>query len=210
MKKIFIYSSFIIASLIVVVAFMTATSYSQLAIAVVLYVALAYFGFNVFRRTRWKAPTIASIFPAKVDLRLRIEKDKAKRESVDIADIDKRTFLKIIGAAGFSFFVLSILGRRLEALLFDRAVARIPNTLQNPAASEAEVAGPVLMNGYRISDIDEDIISYYGFINKDGAWMIMREDTETNSFRYTKGDAGFSANWAGRQRLKYDYFHKLF
>lgn len=211
MQKVLTYSFFTIASLLVILAFVAATSYAQLAVAVVLYVALAYFGFNVFRRTRWKAPTIGSIFPAKVNLKIKIEKAKPQRESVDVADIDKRTFLKLIGAAGLSFFVLSILGRRVEALLFGRAVEpRIPNTLQGPAASEAEVAGPLPMSGYGISDIDEGIVSYYGFINKDGAWMIMRENTETNSFRYAKGDSRFPANWANRQRLKYDFYDNLF
>ncbi|MCS7092122.1 MAG: hypothetical protein NZM26_02115, partial [Patescibacteria group bacterium] len=66
------------------------------------------------------------------------------------------------------------------------------------------------MDGFRISEIDDGTITYYGYTNKDGAWIIIREDTENNSFRYIKGDSNFKENWDKRAWLDYDYYYNVF
>ena len=118
---------------------------------------------------------------------------------MEVADIDKRAFLKLIGATGISFFLFSLLGRRVEVPFFGRAVESGTNPVEGQPT-----------DGYKISEIDDNTITYYGFTNKDGAWLIMREDTEASSFRYVKGDLEFSGNWSNRENLKYDYFHEVF
>ena len=50
MSKTITYTSFAIAALLIVLAFVTATSYTQLAIAIVLYPAVAYFALKIFLR----------------------------------------------------------------------------------------------------------------------------------------------------------------
>lgn len=132
----------------------------------------------------------------------------AKLTQVEVADFDKRTFLKLIGTAGLSFFIFSILGRRVESLLFGSTLnTGISPVGTTPYGQTAEAAAAA--DEYKISEIEDDVISYYGFVNDKGAWRIMRVDTETNSFRYAQGDRDFSRGWNNRKKLKYDYFHKL-
>jgi hypothetical protein len=63
--------------------------------------------------------------------------------------------------------------------------------------------------GYRVSDLDIDAEpNYYGFLNADGGWFIMVESSST--YRYIKGDSGYTTAWAGRAGLTYDYYHNIF
>ena len=44
------------------------------------------------------------------------------------------------------------------------------------------------------------ITVYYGFVDKTGAWFIMKEES-SGAYRYTKGDSNFSTNWTTRNSL---------
>ena len=203
MKKILIYGGFIIASILVVVIFVTSTTYTQLAIASLLYPPLAYFAFKHFPSNLRKAHTerlTVAIQPA----------NKSKKEGVEIVDIDKRAFLKLIGAAGFSFFLFSILSKRIETLIFGRASLVGLAPLGSTTSNQINSAERQPTDSYKISEIDSGEFTFYGFINKGGGWYIMKEDPGTGSFRYTKGESNFPKNWVGRERLTYDYFHNVF
>ena len=69
------------------------------------------------------------------------------------------------------------------------------------------------IGGYRISDTDSlGTVRYYGFLQVDSKWYIMKEDT-TNpvvTYRYIKGDSGYAAAWAGRAALSYDTYDVIF
>jgi len=196
MNKTLTYTGFAIAALGIVLAFVTAKTYTQLAIATVLYPALIYFALKMLSRSHGKGPVITIPIPLKPAKQIATTQGR----KVEVTDIDKRTFLKMIGAAGISFFVFSILGRRVDNLLFNK-----PSENADIGASPATLS----TSGYRISEIDEGEITYYGFINGDGGWLIMREDTDSSSFRYAKGDLNFPGSWASRGNLKYDYYYNL-
>lgn len=202
------YIFFGIACLVVIITFITATTFLQLAVASLLYPALIFFAYKVLPlRTGW--PAIKK--PAVHKEPRVIQQPKAeqeKRQSVGIADIDKRAFLKLIGATGLSFFLISIFGRRFEAMLFGQNIVQAPTGYQQPGKSSDAVASSPT-EGYKISEIDNGVVGYYGFSNKDGGWLIMKEDTKSGSFRYAKGASNFAANWSNRENLKYDYFHNL-
>jgi hypothetical protein len=206
MGKALTYSGFAISTILIVLAFVTAKNYSQLIIAVILYPLLAYFALKILPRRNGKAPTITIQIPQRT---ARIE-EEVRREKVYVADLDKRTFIKLIGTAGISFFLFSLLGRRVESLLFGQTFNTGLNTNNAvvPANQSPQASQP--LEGYKISEIDDNIVSYYGFTNQNGAWMIMKEDTQTSSFRYTKGESNFSSNWKSRENLKYDYYYNLF
>lgn len=206
MGKALTYSGFAISTILIVLAFVTAKNYSQLIIAVILYPLLAYFALKVLPRRNAKAPAITIHIPQRT---ARIE-EEIRREKVYVADVDKRTFIKLIGTAGISFFLFSLLGRRVESLLFGGALNTGLNTNNTvaPSSQSAQAAQP--FEGFKISEIDDNIVSYYGFTNQNGAWMIMKEDTQTSSFRYVRGESNFSSNWKARENLKYDYYYNLF
>lgn len=203
MKKFLTFITFIAAGIAIAVTFLTSTTYIQLVIATLLYPPLAYFAFALFPR---KNRTITASTPI-VDAQ---QVSEPVRGTVDIVDIDKRAFLKLIGAAGLSFFLFSLFSRRAESLFLGRAADSGVTLLKNPEGKEIYPAEQQPTDGYQISEIDDDIIAYYGFTNKEGQWIIMKQDANDNSFRYVKGSDGFPNNWGNRKNLTYEYFYNIF
>jgi len=201
MKKILIYTSFVIACFMVILAFVTATNYIQLGFAIILYPLIVYFAYEIFLK---KSATLLAVSTGmthsvplyKVDINADI-KNKPGKESAGVIDIDRRTFLKIIGATGISFLAYSLLGRRVENALF------------YPGLQQGTPGTTLPFEGYRISEIDDGFVTYHGFINKEGKWFVMKENGD-GSFRYSKGETEFPNNWNNRKDLKFDYYHKLF
>jgi len=210
MRKALTYSSFTVASLLVVLMFMTAGSYLQLGIAVILYPLLIFFAYKIFldKGIKIAAPVTIVKEPQLEPSETPVVNESTGSEKV-IADIDKRAFLKLIGATGLSYFLFSLLGRRVEPVLFGQSGGFNTSLLGDPNQSKALTPNPT--EDYRISEIDDiGITSYYGFTRVDGSWFIMRGEQETGSYRYVKGDSDFSVNWERRDKLNYDYFHKTF
>ncbi len=189
--------------------FITSKTYTQLGIAVLLYPLLAFFGYKVFleRKTITGAGVIKTPLQG---ISQKIAAETAKTPEPGIADIDKRTFLKLIGATGVSFFLISVFGQKIQSLLFGQNLAQVPALTGNPPVNQPGTAAASPTDGYTISEVDDNIISYYGFINKEGHWFIMKGDTNTGSFRYTRGRSNFPESWKKRQNLDYDYFHQVF
>ena len=64
---------------------------------------------------------------------------------------------------------------------------------------------------YKISDIAEgDTVNYYGFMNKNGEYYFMKEDTSVNTYRYWKGQTNYATDWADRVNKSYDYYTAIF
>jgi hypothetical protein len=224
-KKLITFILFAVASLLVVLAFVTAKSYIQLMAASVFYPLLMYLIYRFMLKTDYdesgyshimNTPQVAIganyIAPAtsvpNADSTPNTPVEQAK---VEVADIDKRTFLKVVGAAGLSFFVFSLLGRRIESLLFGNAF----NTGLIPTPTPGIETGQtksLSTEGYIITEIDDARAgtSFYGFVNNKGEWFVMKEDSETSSYRYAKGEQDFSAHWQNRENLDYDYYFNLF
>ena len=213
MRKIITSCSFVIASLVVVLAFVSATTYLQLAIAIVLYLPLAYFTFKAlpYKTQKRLLPVAITQPPVKSAEKIEAETTKPNRENVSIIDIDKRAFLKLIGGLGLSVFLLSIFNKKTGGV-FSGGTASIPETvaLKNSAGNKIDPVERQPTDGYRISEIDSSDTAFYGFTNKDGAWFIMKEDSNTGSFRYSRGDGNFPGNWNNRENHRYDYFNNVF
>lgn len=214
MRKTLTYSSFVTISLLVILAFVTAKTYTQLGVAVILYPPLVYFAYKLFMRKAQKGVPVATVQPSvkpveevKVE---EVETVKAKKENVGVADIEKRAFLKLIGAAGISLFLFSIFNRRSETLFFGKAAGSGRNSLEDSTGNKINPAERQPTDSYQISEIDDGFVAFYGFTNKDGAWYIMREDPDEGSFRYIKGESNFSGNWIKREDLSYAYYHNVF
>lgn len=205
MRKFLTSCSFIIASVVVIVAFVTATTYTQLGVATLLYPLLIYFAFKAIPRKALRKP-LSEIQPPVATEKV----EEVKRENLGIADIDKRVFLKLVGGMGLSLFLFSIFSKKAEGLFFKNLPGSGKVSLEDIAGNKIDPAQNQPMDGYRISEIDDNEITFYGFTNKDGAWIVMKEETDTGSFRYSKGDSNFPGNWSNREKLKYDYFSDIF
>lgn len=206
MKKIIAYIIFAISCVVIVVAFVTATTYYQLVAATLLYPLVAYFWITLFpRKTRKINAPIQTTAPASEVVASTIESSNS-----DIADLDKRDFLKLIGAAGFSFFLFSLFTRKAEPLFYGKGSGLDSTSLLDSDGKKINPAEKKPFDGFQICEIDDNAIAYYGFTNKEGEWVIMREDTDTASFRYAKGASDFPSNWQNRENISYDYFHNLY
>jgi len=213
MKKTITCLGLLIASLIVVAAFVTATSYVQLMVAILLYpllIMLIIKSFPGLTQNNPAKPVFVTVVPPVTKATIAPATPPAEKESKGIIDFDKRTFLKLIGGAGISLFLYSIFNKRGEGLFFKN----LPNpgkvALEDIAGNKINPAQNHPTDGYNVSEIDDNIVAYFGFTNKDGAWFIMREDAETGSIRYAKSNSNFPGNWSNRQNLKYDYFDNTF
>lgn len=66
---------------------------------------------------------------------------------------------------------------------------------------------------YKVSDVDDDASpNYYGFLDADGNWYILKETVAAgnNTYRYAKGTSDYTTNWTGRVALSYDYYDAVF
>lgn len=213
MRKILTYFSFVIASLIVIAAFMTSTTYTQLAIAILLYPLLVYFAFRAFPRGTRSCLFNKPVTEIQSTMQSAEIGGSAKSENtIGIADIDKRVFLKLIGGIGLSLFLFSLFNKKAEGLFFKSLPAQGATvSIENIAGKKIDPAQSQPTDGYSISEIDNNItFTFYGFTNKDGGWFVMQEDEDTGSFRYTKGDSNFPGSWDNRENLKYDYYSNVF
>jgi len=64
---------------------------------------------------------------------------------------------------------------------------------------------------FAASDLDEAAdTKYYGFIEQDGAWVILKLVTSAGTLRYAKGKISYQTNWTGRAALSYGYYDEVF
>lgn len=221
MRQTITYTSIFISVVLVSLTFVTARSYVQLGVATALYPIVAYLAYKLFmdrKHSMYAGNAKPKVLQAKI-VESKIHTAHADEETdadtttatnrVTIADIDKRAFLKLIGATGISFFIFSLISRKTGLSLGPKS--NDTTTLLDTTGKKIAPAEKQVTDGYKISEIDnEGIISYYGFTNIDGSWLIMKEDSDNGSFRYTKGSTDFPGSWIRRQKLTYDYFHNTF
>ncbi len=202
MRKVLAYTCLALACILVVAIFITSTSYLQLILGIVLYPVVAYFGIKVLNKDKVKIDTLLP----------KERKKQAQSPEKESVDDEKRTFLKLVGTTGLFFFITSLLGNRVGNLLLGQASNQLApvGSQQDLGAPVASGTGSLSASGYNISEIDEGVSTYYGFTSKTGGWLIMKQDTDTSSFRYAKGDVNFPAGWNNRENLKYDYYYNLF
>lgn len=210
MIKTITYSSLAVATIAVIATFLTATSYTQLGAATLIYPLLVFFAFKAFPREETENHNFTVEIPKPAQKSILEPTTDEATTAVDVSDFSKRAFLKMVGATGISFFLASLLNRRFETQFFGKVSEKGIAVLEDTKGIKVDPAQTHPTDGYRISEVDDNAITFYGFIKKGGAWFIMREDTSNGSFRYARGDTGFPTNWENRNTLAYDYYHNIF
>lgn len=203
------YTGFVIACVVVIVAFITAKTYTQLTTAIILYPLLAFFAYKVF-------PISPKCLTKTTNIPLKPSAETAEKaeslnigKKVEIADIDKRLFLKLVGGAGIFLFLFSLFNKRGEGMFFKNLAK--PGSVSFDDLTGNKAAAPTLpFDGYNISEIDDNEVSFYGYTHASGSWYVLKIDTITGSFRYAKGNSDFPNNWANREKLSYDYYNNIF
>jgi hypothetical protein len=214
MKKLLTYYSFILISLMMIVGFLSASSYPQLATSILFFPLFVYFAVKVFPH-RTKAihlPEEVVVIPNSTQPEEKEDKNtiKLKKEGVDI---DKRMFLKLIGSAGLSLFLFSLFTKKAEAAFFGSVPGPGTVSIKDSTGTKIDPAEKHPTDGYNVAEIDDaGLDTYLGFLNKSGAWFIIKEIGAGNdtSYRYVKGASDFTDNWTNRALLSYDYYDNVF
>lgn len=203
------YLAFATACLFVTATFITATNFTQLALATLLYPILMFFAYRMYNRQPKPAPQIV----LETEENTHAEAGtKRPAERIVISDVDKRVFLKLIGSAGVFLFFFSLFNKKAENMFYKSLPESGRSFFDKKEAARAGTGGAITQptDEYGISEIDNGENSYYGYTKLGGAWYIMKVDSASNSFRYIKGDKNFPAGWKNREKLKYDYFGNVF
>lgn len=136
-----------------------------------------------------------------------------------VADHTRRDFLKRIGGLGLGLLAYSLLNPKQAGAAFFGSVPG-PGTVSIKDTTDTKIDPALkglqsLTTSYGVSEIDDDGSTlYYGFVNANGGWYILKETEavgEELSYRYAKGDTDFSTNWGNRKTtLSYQYFDQAF
>lgn len=202
--------------------FLGASTLPQLVTAALFFPLMFYFLLQVVPK-RSRAIELPVLSKDQVDSKGRIKKTKREKKGEDGVvelkkqgfDVDRRQFLKVIGGAGLTLFLFSIFTRRAEAAFFGSVPGPGTVSLKDTSGNQIDPAEKQPTDGYRINQLDDTSDapnSYYGFVDKDGDWFIMKDDGSGN-YRYykkTPSDDVFSVEWANRTGFTYNYFDAIF
>lgn len=206
-RKLVTFYSFVITSFIVVSGILSANNYIELFTAICFSpLALYFFVLMIPKKANnvsREIETAVEIIPDKIN------NSKVKKDKDTEYDPERRKFLKLIGAAGGAIFLTAIFTKKAEASFFGSMPGPGTVAIKNTSGVAIDPAEKKPTDGYSITEIDDSgADTYYGFVNKDGAWFILKDSDST--YRYAKGSSLFSINWAGRTGLSYDYFNNVF
>lgn len=159
-----------------------------------------------------------------------LNKDKkvagAKQESLEeeelepVKDFSRRDFLKKAGGVGLGLLAWSLLNPRQAGAAFFGSVPG-PGVVgvKNIAGSQIDPAEKYPTSGYGISEIDDaGTTLYYGFVEKDGAWYILKESDAAGDLSYLYAtpannptETDFTDAWADHATtLTYQQFDSAF
>lgn len=203
-KRFVAFYSFIITSFMAVTGLLSANNIAEL-ITAILFTPLAYYFACLMIPKKSKSVNFEPV--------LDIIPDKIKKIKNPDYDPERRKFLKLIGAAGGSLFLMTIFTKKAEASFFGSMPGPGTLAIKNSSGTTIDPAEKKPTDGYNITEIDDSgADTYYGFVNKDGAWFIQKE-LSSGAYRYTKGNSDFtniSTGWPNRTNLTYDYFNLVF
>lgn len=197
--KIVLYYDFILTSIMAISGFLGAKNTPELISALMFVPLSIYFWLLVIPTT-------------KTAIHISLEKTEEKQSSEKHNEVegeldpDRRTFLKIAGSVGLGVFFLSVFSKRFENNILN---GKLYGLSGSKGLQSGNPGSKTDVSGYEISEIDDANPTYFGFIDKDGKWYIMKE-TDSGSFRYARGQNNFSVNWATRDKLSYGYYNKIF
>ena len=217
--NIIIISSFLGASLI------TAKSVSQVAFTFLFVPPLIYFLRLLVANFKIDSPSLRENSGVTPERELILSTSHSTLDTLDsstptldpeiiadpeVGDINRRLFLKLIGGAGISVFMMSLFTDKAHASFFGSMPVPGAMTVKDSQGALIDPAEKQPTDGYEISEIDDATSpAYYGFVHKTGAWYISREESN-GSYRYAKGPTDFPGGWALRATLVYDYFDNTF
>lgn len=205
-RKLAAFYSFVVTSFLAISGILSATNLVELGTSII-FAPLALY-FFILMLPKKAAKVVIDMDPV-----LDIIPDQIKKIKNPDYDPERRKFLKLIGAAGGSLFLMTIFTRNAEASFFGSMPGPGSISVKNSSGTLIDPAEKKPTDGYNITEIDDSgADTYYGFVNKDGAWYIQKE-LSTGAYRYVKGTSDFTnatTGWPNRASLTYGYFNDIF
>ncbi len=208
-KQIILYYGLFICLLLTIAGIISAKNFNDLLSSFIYIPLIFFFTTQLLHKkvtTKKQTPKITKPASTKVITPTQI----ISSDTPNIADNDKRLFLKLVGSAGFSLLFMAMFTKKAQAAFFGSVPGPGTVAIKNTAGVQIDPSQEHPTDGYEITEIDDaSSPSYYGFLKKNGNWYIMKEDS-TGAYRYSKGTTAFTTNWTNRASLTYDYFNSIF
>jgi len=121
-----------------------------------------------------------------------------------VMDADRRIFLKLIGSAGLSLFMLALFTKKAQAAFFGSVPGPGVVALKDTAGNKIDPALHHPTAGYKISRLDDTssaTYAYFGFVNKTGAWYLQREQltgADAGQYLFSAASSDFATAWTNR------------
>ena len=206
LKKILVFLGFFF-SLVVLIAEIREIKQAKDLVFVLMFLPLTLKFFALF----WQ--TLGELIQKLQEKRKLLVLTEVPKSEEEAQEDSRRKFLKILAGTGIGVILVYLLNPKKVGGAFFGSIPG-PGTIavKDTAGAKIDPAIKSPIDGYGISEVDDDAYpNYYGFVNKDDAWYILKEASD-NSFRYTKGTSDFATNWTNRASvsLSYDYFNVTF
>lgn len=223
-RKLLLYYNFILITIMAVMGFVNTSSVPQLTSAIIFLPMALYFWLLVLPKRNKKLPIPNKMLVAQAinpkEEKITEGKVEKLEEEVTLGkkfgksfDLDRRMFLKLIGSTGLMVFMFSIFSKKAEGAFFGSVPGPGTVAIKDTTGALVDPAIKTPTDGYKITQTDDSDpnFSYYGFVDKNGKWFIMREGN--GAYRYTKGDNEFEHNWNDHKvnpTIPYNYFDIIF
>lgn len=219
MKRLIIFYNFLLTLLLAGAALSQAKKGQEVIYGLIFIPMAFFFGRLLYRQLthprrhklkQVSSKALAQVSPLKVKTTAAPVLEGEALDDADVADINRRMFVKLIGAAGLSTFVFALFSKSAHAAFFGSVPGPGTVSLKDSSGNKIDPAEKQPTDGYEISQVDDaSMPAYYGFLHKDGAWYIAREGNG-GEYRYARGSGSFSSNWSNRGSLSFDYFDSVF
>ena len=205
--RLLIYYNFVLLTIMTIVGFLGTQNFKELSSAIFFFPMAVYFGLMVVpQRSR------AIILPQNPNKQVGYLRNKKSSARILIKEVDngpldtdRRRFLKLIGSAGLALFLFAIFTKKAQGAFFGSVPGPGTITLKDSSGALVDPAVKHPTDGYRIARLDDNTPAYYGFLNKDGAWFIMREESD-GTYKYAKGSVNFqTTGWDLRSDTGFAY-----
>lgn len=138
-----------------------------------------------------------------------IDGEKVETPKEVVREKDRRDFLKILASAGLGVALTGLINPQKAGAAFFGSVPG-PGTIavKDTSGTKIDPAIKSPTDAYGIMNTDESSYPYYyGFVNKDGAWYIVKAASD-GSFTYAQGASGY--NWSTRASQTYASYDSTF